>query len=51
MAARSWPKKTIPSTAMAAISRNRGVSETTAMTMFSRAASRGLRVERTCWIA
>ena len=28
-----------------------GPSETMAITRFSRAASRGLRVERTCWMA
>ena len=38
-------------TAMAAIKRNLGASDTMAITMFSSAASRGLLVERMCWMA
>ena len=49
--ARSGLKNTIPSTATEVMSRNRGSSDTSAITMFSSAASLGLRVESTCWIA
>ena len=51
MEASSGLKNTRPSTVMPPISRKRGVSETIAITMFSSAASRGLRVESTCWMA
>ena len=51
IAARSGLKNTSPSTVMPAISRNRGASETIAITMFSSAASLGLRVDSTCWMA
>ena len=44
-------KNTMAMTVMPAMNRNRGRSDATHITRFSSAASRGLRVERMCWMA